>query len=164
MRLVKPNKKYEKSWKLAVQEFKKEGYERDFLSPDLSIDKVIKKINDNSKGKNLPYNFVPSSTYWLVEKDVFIGHINIRHYLNEDLKKINGHIGYAIRPSMRRRGYGTEILKRGILKARSLGIKSIFITCDDSNIGSRRIIEKNKGKLKDIVFIDKTKKRRYWIY
>jgi predicted acetyltransferase len=76
------------------------------------------------------------------------------------------HIGYAIVPEFRRRGFATEILRQAVGVARDkLGIKRILVTCDDDNIGSIRTIEKNGGVLENVVSGPDLSipKRRYWI-
>lgn len=94
----------------------------------------------------------------------FIGKVNIRHRLNKNLLKAGGHIGYTIRPSERRKGYGTLILRLALPKAKALGIKKALITCYEDNIGSRKIIEANGGVLEDTATTNEgVVKRRYWI-
>ena len=58
------------------------------------------------------------------------------------LLKYGGHIGYAINPKYWKMGYGKELLKLGLEKARELiEEKNILLTCDNDNIGSYKIIE-----------------------
>jgi predicted acetyltransferase len=93
---------------------------------------------------------VPATLLWLVEGNSFIGAVNIRHQLNEHLEKYGGHIGYGVRPSQRGGGYGRLILKLALRYAKNnLGLNKVLLTCDDSNIGSRRVIEYNQGELFD---------------
>ena len=63
------------------------------------------------------------------------------------LEREGGHVGYDIRPSERNRGYGTEILRLTLEEARVRNIVPILVTCDDDNIASIRVIEKNGGRL-----------------
>lgn len=92
---------------------------------------------------------VPAETYFLVRKedDKIIGMINIRLALNEEFKKLNGNIGYCIRPTERGKGYATEMLKLGLKKFKEIDPKRerILITCKDFNIPSKKVIEKNNG-------------------
>lgn len=108
---------------------------------------------------------VPASRFWLISaENRYLGDVDVRHYLNEALGRYGGHIGYKIRPSERRKGYGKLICRLGIHEARKLGIGDILITCDDDNIGSCRIIEANGGKLQDKIDNDRAVlTRRYWI-
>ena len=56
---------------------------------------------------------VPDSVYFCldIDRNIFVGAVNIRHYLNESLYKSGGHIGDGIRPSERRKGYCEEACK-----------------------------------------------------
>ena len=78
---------------------------------------------------NLKPGRVPASEFWLIDDDEFIGRLSLRHELNEYLLKIGGHIGYEIRPSKRRQGYGTAILRLGLEKARELDLHRVFSRC-----------------------------------
>ena len=76
-----------------------------------------------------------------------------------------GHIGYDIRPSKRKQGYGSKILELALPKAKELDIERVLLTCDETNTGSRRIIEKNGGVLENQVKNPETgvDKLRFWI-
>ena len=106
---------------------------------------------------------MPATALWLVDNGEFIGSLSLRHRLNENLLKMGGHIGYSIRPSARKRGYGTKILELALPIAKSLGIDKVLVTCDDDNTGSAKIIEKNGGVLENKVEHEGKLKRRYWI-
>ena len=151
MKLIRPTKRYEKSWKEALAEFQAEERRGFWNVPEkpTSIDEYIKRTDDHAKGINLPDYWVPATTYWLVDKDEFVGHVNIRHEINEHLEKIGGNIGYAIRPCARKKGYGMKILELALPKAKKLGLKKLLVTCDEANVASRKIIENNKGKFQD---------------
>jgi predicted acetyltransferase len=149
MKLVSPSLAYEKSFAVAVQEMQKAegiGFWEEVGSPK-SISDYINIRLDHAKGKQLPPNWIPATTYWLIDDGVFIGETTIRHELTEHLRTVGGHIGYWIRPSERKKGYGKELLKMGLAKAKELGIAQVRITCDETNIGSRKIIEVNGGVL-----------------
>jgi predicted acetyltransferase len=107
---------------------------------------------------------VNSSTYWLIkDRSRIIGAVNIRHRLNPYLLEVGGHIGYGIRPSERRKGYATEILKQALAKARDPGISEALVTCDKDNIGSAKVIIKNGGVLESEVVSNGLEIQRYWI-
>jgi predicted acetyltransferase len=125
---------------------------------------VAKQIS-HSEDKDLPEGFVPETVYWLVDDDEFIGRGVLRHELTENLLKKGGHIGYAIRPSKRKKGYGKEILKLLMEKARDRNLTKILLTCNEDNLGSKKIIEANGGIFQDRIFLEdgKSWKLRYWI-
>jgi len=111
------------------------------------------------------YERVTQDAYWLIKNDNFIGSTNIRHGLNGFLIQYGGHIGYAIRPSERRQGYATLILKMGLDKLRNLGIDRALVTTSEHNIGSQKTILNNGGILENAVAYDwlDYKEMRFWI-
>lgn len=58
-----------------------------------------------------------------------------------------GHIGYAVVPWKRGKGYATRALNQFLLDVRNEGLPFIVITTDKSNVASRRAIEANGGVL-----------------
>jgi predicted acetyltransferase len=125
----------------------------------------IQRLLDQANPAKLRPGYVPASEYWLIDGDEWVGRLSLRHELNEFLLKIGGHIGYEIRPSKRRRGYGKEILRLGLEKTRQLGLRRALVTCDEDNIGSKKIIEANGGQLENVVEVEgePARKLRYWI-
>ncbi|HEY0428779.1 MAG TPA: GNAT family N-acetyltransferase [Pyrinomonadaceae bacterium] len=107
----------------------------------------LERLSNFARSTGLPPNRVPQNTFWLVGDGKILGESNLRHYLNAELETEGGHIGYAVRPSARRRGYGTLILRLTLEKAKNLGLKRVLVTCDTDNVGSSKIIEKNGGEL-----------------
>ena len=120
-----------------------------FSNPD-EVD-ILQRIKDNRDQSKLPPEYVPSYDYFVIDGDKFIGIVHIRIRLTESLLRYGGHIGYAINPKYWCQGYGTEALKLALEKALELGIEDVLITCDNDNIGSSKIIEKNGGVLENTV-------------
>jgi predicted acetyltransferase len=58
-----------------------------------------------------------------------------------------GHIGYAIVPWKRQRGYATRALALMLEEARGEGLEHVELTCDASNVASQRVIVANGGVL-----------------
>ena len=161
MRLVKPTLKFKKSFQTGLREFLK--IDKRDEGDSTKVEEYIKKSKCYEKGINLPRGIVPASTFWLVDRGVFIGRVSIRHKLNKKLRAFGGHIGYAIRPSKRDKGYGSKILGLALKEARKLKLKKVMVTCDDDNIASQKIIEKNGGKLRQKKKWGGKLVRFYWI-
>ncbi|HET6209907.1 MAG TPA: GNAT family N-acetyltransferase [Jatrophihabitans sp.] len=106
-----------------------------------------------------PNGWVHCSTYWWVDGPTYLASIRIRHRLTPQLEQIGGHIGYDVAPSARRRGHGTAMLAAALPRAAELGIESALVTCSADNVGSRKIIEANAGKLED----ERDGNLRYWV-
>lgn len=102
---------------------------------------------------------VPCTTLWWVDGDDYLGRLAIRHRLNDFLLDVGGHIGYDVRPSRRREGHATAMLRGALPWAHRLGIDPALVTCDDDNVGSIRVIEAAGGVLEDVRGV----KRRYWL-
>jgi predicted acetyltransferase len=105
-----------------------------------------------------PDGYVPATELWWVDGNGFLGRVAVRHRLTPRLLEIGGHIGYDVRPSARRRGHATEMLRQALGVARELGIERALITCDIDNVGSRTVIERNGGILED----ERSGKLRFW--
>jgi predicted acetyltransferase len=125
----------------------------------------IRKLELYSKGIDLPSGFVSTTTFFLLSNNRIIGRSSLRHRLTAELANEGGHIGYDIRPSERRKGYGTLILKLMLNNARSMGLDRVLVTCDVDNVASARIIQKNGGKLHGQSISKRTAKAvsQYWI-
>ena len=109
---------------------------------------------------------VPTTTFFLldVDRNRLLGAVNIRHYLNEDLLKDGGHIGDGIRPSERRKGYATEMIRLALIECKKLGIDKVLMVCDKDNIASAKTIINNGGILEnEIIDEDGKVEQRYWI-
>lgn len=128
------------------------------------FEQFLKEMEKLKQGIDLQPNIVSSSSYWFVtEQGEVIGAASIRHELNESLKQIGGHIGYGIRPSHRRKGNATELLRQALEIAREMDLKRVLLTCDKDNIGSAKTIINNGGLLDSEDIVDGVEIQRYWI-
>ena len=116
--------------------------------------------------KDAKEGLVPDSVFFLLDEDRnrLLGAVNIRHYLNDYLLKEGGHIGDGIRPSERRKGYATEMVRLALIECKKLGIDRVLMTCDKDNVGSAKSILKNGGVLEnEFLNEDGNIEQRYWI-
>jgi predicted acetyltransferase len=125
----------------------------------------FRRLLDGARGIGLPPGRVPYSTFWLTLGRRPIGRSSVRHYLTPDLEHEGGHVGYDIRPSERRKGYGNLILRLTLAEARKLGLSRALLTCDADNVASAKVIEGNGGRLQDQAVSRRSGKliSRYWI-
>lgn len=109
---------------------------------------------------------VPTTFLLAVVGPDVVGRVTIRHQLNEFWLQWGGHIGGAVRPAFRRRGYASTILKLSLGVAHELALDHVLLTCDDTNIASAAVIERCGGRLENIIpgeTADHPPKRRYWL-
>jgi predicted acetyltransferase len=106
-----------------------------------------------------PRGWVPATYLWYVEGSEFLGRLSIRHRLSPWLRDYGGHIGYDVRPSARRRGHATAMLREALPWCVELGIDPVLVTCDVDNVASRKVIENGGGKFED----QRDGKLRYWV-
>ncbi len=109
---------------------------------------------------------VPSTTWWFVDNQEFLGRISIRHYLSDSLLQSGGHVGYSIRPDKVNKGYATEMLKQSFILAKNnLKLDKLLLVVNEDNPASIKVIEKVGGTLEDIRICpyDKVNVKRYWI-
>jgi predicted acetyltransferase len=148
MELALPSIEYKDSYLEYIKEL---GNEERYPFPmdfDYSnFEALLEKIEQFSKGLNLPAGYVPSSTFWLVDSREIIGVTNIRHYLNSEIEHCGGHIGLGIRPAYRGKGLGGYLMKLSIEKLKGMGVNSVHIHCYKENIASSKAIRSSGGVL-----------------
>lgn len=168
--LINPSKKYEEKAFDYIKEFREYNSEINGtggLDRYDDYDEWLLKVEKDLDLLNIPEGKVPANTYFFVRisDDKIIGMINIRHELNEFLLNEGGHIGYSIRPSERKKGYGTLMLKLALQKCKELNLTKVLITCDKDNIASAKVIQNNNGILENELYSETFSSviQRYWI-
>lgn len=168
--LVIPSATHARSYQAAVDE----GYAPDPAAPPVmangSMNAHLAWLNAQGGEIQLPDGRMvprgPHCQLWLVHAYTFIGRVNLRFRLTDELRVWGGNIGYAIRPSFRQRGFGTHLLSLALPVARENGLHGVLLTTLATNKESIRVIEANGGNLAETgphpVHPDQTV-RRYWI-
>jgi predicted acetyltransferase len=90
---------------------------------------------------------LPFIARWMWDGD-FCGSISLRWQEGTDAlpPHVLGHIGYAVVPWKRGRGYATKALQLMLTEAARIGIRRLEITTDPDNFASQRVIERNGGR------------------
>jgi predicted acetyltransferase len=169
MRLIEPSPEYYESFKKMSEDYKQEGSIRYQFQHPLTHEFFINYIHSVEAGKYIDAtigDLVPQWMYWMIdESNEILGVSRFRPVLNQRLMNEGGNIGYDVPPSKRNKGYATQMLALTLEKARSAGCERVLVTCDKSNIASKKVIEKNGGIYESETISDVTGKEvlRFWI-
>lgn len=120
------------------------------------------------KKEALPEGKVPATQFVLTDTDTgrIYGMLQVRHELNEYLRRFAGHIGYSVRPTERRKGYAKQMLKLSLKFCKEeLGLERVLVSCLVENEASRRTILACGGVFEEKVFefIEEVWLEKYWI-
>jgi predicted acetyltransferase len=163
--LIRPTVAVHKSWLAALDEPRYQPAWAEFLDVERLHDEsafaayVASQVADAEQDAPRPVGWVPATILWFVESDEFLGRLSIRHQLTPWLRDYGGHVGYDVKPSARRRGHATTMLRQALPWCRELGIDPVLVTCDVDNVASRRVIEKAGGQFED----RRDGKLRFWV-
>ena len=169
LRVEEPSVALQDSYRALVREFAEAGeplipFTLEFAHDDFAA--FVERLAACSRGEGLPPGFVPHTTLWLVRdgRDV-LGVSNLRHALTPRLRIEGGNIGYGVRPSARRRGHATRLLRGTLDRARQVGLDRALLTCAKGNAGSLGTIRNCGGVFDSEEFIPERNEivQRYWI-
>lgn len=162
--LVSPSVEYHRSFVSSLREFHAEEHnldiDADLLdSPDAFAVYIAELHAAALPDTPRPENWVPGTNLWYVDGVEHLGTLQIRHSLTPLLRTMGGHIGYEVRPSARRQGHARRMLALALPIAHGLGIDPALVTCDATNVASRKVIEANGGRQDTPI----GPKLRYWL-
>lgn len=135
-----------------------------FLLAEGSWEEPLAQVEREAAGTDLPPGRVRAD-FLLAEVDGdVVGRVSIRHDLNEGLRRFGGHVGYAVAPEHRRRGYATQMLTQAVARLAAEGVSPVLVTCDAGNAASEATILACGGERDaDDVLPDGRVKHRFWI-
>lgn len=87
--------------------------------------------------------------YLCFDNDRLVGLLSIRYQLPEKLSLKYGDIGYGVRPTERKKGYATAMLRHALSVCKEKGLKSVLLSCYTDNLASAATIKKCGGVLVD---------------
>lgn len=160
VRLVIPSREYLAGYVAALET----GWSPDNLRPEVAQEQLAQIARDadaflagmiDREAKGGPVTLpdgsqvprLPGYRLWIVDGE-FAGSIGIRWVpgTSELPPHVQGHIGYAIVPWKRNRGYAKRALALMLREARREGLEEVMITTDPDNEASQRVIEANGGR------------------
>jgi predicted acetyltransferase len=106
---------------------------------------LVERLRAVSRGENVPKGYAPSSTWFAVDDEtgVMVGAVNIRHWLAAEMGYW-GHIGFGVRPGLRRQGHASAMLAIALEKCAGMGMSRAMAACYKDNTASAKTIM-NKG-------------------
>lgn len=130
-----------------------------------NYDLWLEEMHNRYAGKNLPDGYVRENFYLCYEGKRLIGVFSLKFELTDFLLNYGGHIGYATRPSDRKRGLATQMLKQGLEFAKKFGFDRILCICDSDNYASEKVILRNGGILENEQYdpYENVTVKRFWI-
>ncbi|PKM48440.1 MAG: hypothetical protein CVV01_03490, partial [Firmicutes bacterium HGW-Firmicutes-6] len=167
--LVKPSEKHQQQAEAFKQEFFDHG--ETIINGSALLDQMnyrdwLENTQRNGDPQTVRPDWVVAETFLAIREadNQIVGIIDFRHSLNEFLGDYGGHIGYAVRPGERKKGYATAMLRQSLSYAKEMGLEAVMLGCYSDNGASRNIIEKCGGILTcEKLYLDGNPMVIYWI-
>ena len=149
--LLAPTTAVHASFLAALEEYQGEGRYQDLDAALLGDATAFAQYVEGLQAQALPETprpegWVSATTLGGWTTTSIVGRLSIRHSLTDDLRRVGGHIGYEVRPSVRGCGHAAQMLAAALPWPQPWA-STALVTCDAANVASRRVIERNGGRL-----------------
>lgn len=105
------------------------------------------RYEKDEQGIELPENFLPSVTFWVLYGEEVAGVVNIRKGLNDALKDYGGNAGFMLSSRFRGKKLSHILIPLVIAKTKEVGAGGeVLMTCTDNNIPSLSALKKIPAK------------------
>ena len=152
IRLERAAKCHKKAAEKMKQEFfdcKERVINGSALYDQMNFDAWLINTDRNHNPSTVRADWVVATTFFAFRRwdSQMLGMIDVRHSLSVPfLAEYGGHIGYAVRPTERQKGYATEMLRLALRYCAELGIQTVRLGCYTDNLPSIRTIERCHGR------------------
>lgn len=169
-----PSKEYLKTFKEGLLEMQTNSTPYDIYCVEKALEYMNKDFEgyfeslEKGKSPQQPEGWVPSECLWLMDNDKFIGLFDVRHHLNDFLRKQGGHIAYQIIPSERKKGYVKKGLKLVLEWCRqNLNLEAALLCCSASNTASynamKSVMFEMGGYERPMIMVNEQQECSMWI-
>lgn len=93
---------------------------------------------------------VPQGIWWFYVDGNPVGMAKLRYFLTDKLREEGGHLGYAIAPAERGKGYAPMMVNAMKDVARQKGIEGILVTVHNDNTASIRTALRCGGRIERV--------------
>ncbi len=164
--LTLPDEQFAESYWDFVEERRQLGEKVWQMTVPLASESTLQFVARLLRAQTAPEpGLVAETTYWALLDKKVVGRIALRHALNKNLEEFGGHIGYEVRPSVRRSGIATEMLRLVLQTPKAKEMSRVLLTCSPDNTASIKTILKNGGLLFATKFVERVQRQTqyYWI-
>lgn len=147
LKLVTPTEAHQ----AAAEAFKNEfmEYGEQIINGSALLDQMeylpwLENMRNNNNPQTVSSDWVVSSTFFAMRESdgAIVGIIDVRHSIKQPfLSQYGGHIGYAVRPGERRKGYAVQMLRQALAFTREIGLEKVMLGCYCDNTASKRTME-----------------------
>lgn len=155
MELVLASGKYVEEIIAAINDFSNNGETKIYGSSKLmkyqnNLNEWFEYLEKIKLGSLYKEGYTPTKQYLMIEDNNVVGFICAREDVAKDFEPIRGHIGYAVCPKERGKGYASKALNKIVKIYKEMNYTHISVCCYTTNNSSRKVVEHNRGKLKTI--------------